>query len=516
MSASTTSTSLFAGNGKWVLLSCIVASSMAFIDSNALGLAMDAIQEDLNATGAQLLWVSNAYLIFLSALILVGGSLGDHFGRKRMFGYGIGLFTFASLLCGVAPTVELLILARALKGIGGALMVPGSLSIISAYFGPRRGEAIGTWSAFSTITTILGPLVGGALVSAGLWRLIFFINLPLAAIALYALSYVPESRDEAAPPQLDILGAFLATLGLGGITYGFIEVAGRGFSDPVILAAFGLGLAGLVGFVVVEGRSSHPMMPLRLFQSRTFSGTNAMTLFLYGALAGALFFYPLNLIQVQGYDPGEAAPTLLPFALLLALMSRNMGRLSDRIGPRLPLTLGSAVVGCGFLLMSLPGLTDGVRDFPTTYLPAILCMGVGMGIVVSPLTAAVMGSVSSHQAGVASGVNNAVARSANVLAIAILGAIALTFFKADLQDRTAEIAMSAEQRAFLGEEAANLAEAEMPPNLSAATQVEVEQQVDLAFVQTFRLTNYIAAGLCFVSALLSFVMVDGGKKQAVD
>lgn len=509
------SNSLLSGDGKWVLLSCILASSMAFIDSNALGLALDAIQTDLGASGAQLLWVSNAYLIFLSALILVGGSLGDHFGRKRIFSYGIGLFTVASILCGFAPTAELLILARALQGIGGAMMTPGSLSIISAYFGPRRGAAIGLWSTFSTVTTIIGPLIGGLLVGQGLWRAIFFINVPLAAISLYALRFVPESRDEHASSQLDYWGSLLATLGLGGITYGFIEVTGRGLSDPLIIGAFTVGIAGLVGFMLVESRSSHPMMPLRLFNSRTFSGTNAMTLFLYGALAGALFFFPLNLIQVQGYEESQAAITLTPFAIVLSAMSYGMGRLSDRIGPRLPLTIGSFVVGCGFLLMTLPNLTDGFSDYPVSYLPAIVCIGIGMGIVVSPLTAAVMGSVSSHQAGIASGVNNAVARSANVLAIAIIGAIALTFFKADLQDRTDSIQMTSEQRAFLEEESGNLATTDVPADLSQTIQAEIEHQIDLAFVQTFRLTNYIAAGLCFISAILSFVMVDSGKKAAV-
>lgn len=495
---------------KWVLLATILASSMAFIDSTALDVASLALQRDLGITGAELLWIINAYTLFLSALILTGGSLGDLYGRKRVFMIGIGLFTAASAACGLAGSAGMLIVARAAQGIGGALMVPGSLAILSASFPPeKRGRAIGTWSTFTTLTTLLGPVLGGWLAGLDLWRVVFFINLPLAVIALAALTRVPESRDSSAGRKIDLPGALLVTLGLAGISYGFTELPAYGLSDPRIGLTLGGGLLALVAFVIVEARSPHPMVPLWLFRSRTFSGTNGLTLFLYAALSAVPFFFILNLQKVQGYEETAAGLAFLPFSVVLTLMSRWAGGLVDRVGARLPLIVGPAVAGLGFLLFALPGLTSGPQDYWTTYFPAVLVLGVGMGITVAPLTTAVMGSAPSEMSGTASGINNAVARTARVLAIAVLGAVALLSFGSGLEARTADLNLNEAAQAALRAEASRLADAAAPAGLPPEQTAAAEQVIDWSFVSTFRLIAVISAALAWMSALLAAVLVEG-------
>src|SRR5215218_7753621 len=317
----TEATSVSPAQGRWVLLATILASSMAFIDSTALNVALPVLQADLHATGAELLWIVNGYLLMLAALIVVGGALGDELGRKRVFAVGIIIFALGSLACGLAPTTGMLIAARIVQGVGGALMIPGSLAIISATFGPARGQAIGTWSAATTIVTVIGPVLGGILADAGLWRGVFLINLPLAVVALVVLArHVPESRNPAGRDSLDYPGATLLALGLAGLTYGFISAPGAGFGDPSVVGTLIGGVAALVVFVIVEARRRHPMVPLGLFRSRTFSGANLLTLFLYGALSVFGFFLSLNLVQAQGYSPAQAGLAFLPFALLLSLL----------------------------------------------------------------------------------------------------------------------------------------------------------------------------------------------------
>ena len=506
-------------NGFWVLLATILASSMAFIDGTALNVALDALQKDLQATGADLLWVVNAYLLSVASLILLGGSLGDRFGRKRIFRLGILIFTISSMVCGLSPNIQILILARAVQGIGGALMVPGSLAIISATFAKDRvGQAIGTWSSFSTITTIGGPILGGILASHGLWRVVFFINVPLAVVALYSLTKVPETRDASAPARLDYLGTVLVALGLAALTYGAIDLGrNNGIAEsPVPLLFLAGGLIAVVAFVIVEARSPNPMVKLSLFGSRTFSGTNLMTLFLYGGLLGATVFLPLNLIQVQGYEAQVAGFTFLPFTLLLAIMSPFMGRVVDRIGPRIPLIVGPAIVGIGFIILSLPGVTAGPNAFWTTYLPGIIGLGIGMGITVAPLTTAVMGAVSSNQAGIASGINNAMARSAQVLAVALLGAVALSTFSTALAARTSTFALPEAAQQALNLEASKLGNAHVPDTLDADTQVNIKQAIQLAFVDTFRRICYIAAVLAWISALISAVLIEKGRLSSTE
>jgi EmrB/QacA subfamily drug resistance transporter len=504
---------------KWVLAATILASGMAFIDGSALNVALPALQADLGVTGSQLLWVINAYALFLSSLIMVGGALGDHYGRKRIFMVGILVFTGASLVCGLSSSIETLIAARVIQGAGGAMMVPGSLAIITASFGEeRRGRAIGTWSMFSTLTFMMGPVVGGWLAGQGLWRLVFFINLPLAVVAVAALLlHVPESRDENVPKRLDFPGALLATLGLAGLTYGFIEAPDAGFNDPRILLALGMGAAALAAFVVVEARSPHPMIPLRLFRSRTFSGANLLTLFLYAALSAAPFFLVLNAVQIQGYSEEAAGFIMLPFAILLTAMSRWAGGLADRVGPRLPLVVGPAITGTGFLLLALPGLTNGPQDYWLSYFPGVVAMGIGIGITVAPLSTAVMGSAPPGSSGTASGINNAVARTAGVLAIAILGAVSLVMFGQSLDNRTRDLPLSDAARLELRAEARNLAAAQPPAVLTDALALEVQAAIRWSFVDTFRLAAVICALLGWLGALLAALTIErkGGNSGGV-
>lgn len=496
--------------GRAVLLATILASSMAFIDSSALDVSASALQLDLGLNGSQLLWVVNAYLLFLSSLILVGGSLGDRYGRKRIFMIGIFLFTAASVACGFAQDANFLIAARAVQGIGGALMVPGSLAIISAYFPPdQRGKAIGTWSTFSTLTTLGGPVLGGWLAGHGLWRAVFFINVPLAAIALYTLvRHVPESRAERAEGRLDIPGAALATIGLAALTFGFLQAPDYGLSDARVLGALALGVVALVAFLMVEARSPNPMMPLRLFRSHTFSGANLLTLFLYAALRVAPFFFTLNLIQVQGYPPEVAGATFLPFSILLALMSRWSGGLIDRIGARIPLIVGPAITALGFALMALPGITAGPEQYWTTYFPSVIALGIGMGITVAPLTTAVMGSAPQGSTGVASGINNAVARTAGVLAVAILGAFAIGIFGSNLDARTNTLDIPEQAKVELREQAPQFGAAMPPASLTAEQAASASEAIKLSFVDTFRLIAGIATVLAALSAVMAALLIE--------
>ena len=499
-------------SGPWILAATILGSAMAFIDGTVVNVALPEIQARLGATAVDAQWIVESYALLLAALILVGGSLGDHYGRRRIFAVGIVLFAASSVWCGLAGSPEQLIVARAVQGVGGALLVPGSLAIISASFEEgRRGRAIGTWSGFSGITAAIGPVLGGYLVENVSWRAAFLINVPLAIVVLWIVfQHVPESRAPDAR-ALDIPGAVLATLGLGGVVFGLIESQAGGFSDPLVLLSLALGATALVAFVLVERRVQEPMMPLSLFRSRNFSGANLLTLFLYAGLGGALYFLPFNLIQVHGYSATAAGSAFLPFVVITFVLSRWAGGLVGRYGAKLPLVIGPTIAAAGFVLFALPG-TGG--SYWTTFFLAIVVMGLGMALVIAPLTTTVMNSVSGRHSGLASGVNNAVSRTGSLLAIPVLGIFVFTTFSASLDARTAELDLPQAARQQLEAEKVDLGGAEVPQGLDGGTATAVERAVDEAFVASFRIAMLVAAGLALASAVAAGILIEG-QGQAV-
>jgi EmrB/QacA subfamily drug resistance transporter len=499
-------------SGPWVLAATILGSAMAFIDSTVTNVALPQIQERLGATATDAQWIVESYALFLSALILVGGSLGDHYGRRRIFSLGVIIFTLASVWCGLSTSPEMLILARAVQGVGGAMLVPGSLAIISASFDEEeRGRAIGTWSGLSGVTTALGPVLGGFLVENVSWRAAFLINVPLAiAVLLIAARYVPESRDPDAR-KLDIAGAAFATLGLGGLVFGLISSAEAGFTDLGVILPLGLGVGALVAFVVRERRTEEPMMPLSLFRSRNFSGANVLTLLLYAGLGGALYFLPFLLIQVHGYSATAAGSSFLPFTIITFVMSRWAGGLVTRFGARLPLMIGPVIAAAGFVLFALPGLGG---SYWTTFFPAIVVLGFGMALVIAPLTTTAMNSVSGSHSGLASGVNNAVSRTAGLLAIPVLGIFVFLVFSGGLDARVQGLDLSEQAQQQLEAEKVNLGGAQVPSDVSEGTAVKIERAIQESFLAGFRLAMFIAAALAVASALAAAVMIEGKARTA--
>ena len=492
--------------GRWVLAAAILASSMAFIDGTVVNVALPFLQTNLHATAIGIQWVVEAYSLFLSALLLVGGSLGDQYGRRRIFNIGVVIFAVASALCGLAGNIEQLIIARSAQGIGGALLVPGSLALISSSFDEKeRGKAIGTWSGFSAITTAIGPVLGGWLVEHWSWRAAFFLNLPLAlAVLVISIWKVPESREKNHHGSLDWLGALLATIGLGGVVYGLIESPRLGFSNHIVLLTLIGGIVALVAFVFNEARARNTMVPLSLFRSRDFSGANILTLFLYAALSGMFFFFTLNLIQIQGYSATAAGAALLPFVGLMFSLSRWSGGLIDRFGARLPLTIGPTIAAIGFILFAIPSLS---RSYWTSFFPAVMVLGLGMAISVAPLTTTVMTAVGEEQAGVASGINNAVSRTAGLLAIAVFGVVMLHAFSQRLASRMDEIQVDEQVKHSVYEQNVKLAALEVPANADAATQEQIKGVVADSFIFGFRVIMFTAAGLALASGASSWFFI---------
>jgi EmrB/QacA subfamily drug resistance transporter len=493
-------------SGPWILAATILGSSMVFIDGTVVNVALPALQTNLNATAVDVQWVIESYALFLAALLLAGGSVGDHFGRKLVFSVGVALFAFASVWCGLAPNIRQLIAARAVQGVGGALLVPGSLAIISASFAQEdRGQAIGTWSGFTAITAAIGPVIGGWLIENVSWRAAFLINAPLAvAVLVLAFLHVPESRDEEDRDGLDWQGATLATVSLGLVVYGLIESSSLSFQNPVVLAALILGVVTSAFFVLVEAQKKHPMLPLTLFRSKNFSGANLLTLLLYAALSGALFFLPLNLIQVQGYTATSAGAALLPFVLIIFALSRWAGRLVKSQGAKLPLVFGPLVAALGFGLFIRPGIGG---SYWITFFPAVVVLGLGMAISIAPLTTTVMNGVEENWAGVASGVNNAVSRMAGLIAVAAFGIVMLQVFNNRFDQRLLDLRVAPEVRRALDAQRIKLAAATVPADLDPIVQTALKRAINESFVSGFRQVMLISAALALLSAFVAWLLI---------
>lgn len=492
-------------SGPWILAVTILGSSMAFIDSTVVNVALPALQANLGGTVTDIQWVVEAYGLLLGALILVGGSLGDLLGRRRMFLAGVALFTAASIACAVASNIHELIWARAVQGLGAAFLVPGSLSIISASFEEKeRGRAIGTWSGFTAITTAVGPVIGGWLIQHASWRWAFFLNVPLAAaVIVLALWRVPESTGDE-PGGIDWLGGLLATVGLGGVSYAFIESASLGWKDPYVCGGMVIGCVALAGFFFVESRVRSPMMPLDLFQSRDFRGANLVTLFLYAALGIFFFLFPLDLIQIQHYSATAAGAAALPLILLVFLLSRWSGGLIARYGARGPLIIGPLIAAAGFLLFAWPSVGG---DYWKTFFPAFVVLGLGLAVSVAPLTTVVMDAVGQNRSGTASGINNAVARVAQLLSIAVLGAAMAGVFAVRLNRDLATLAIPAPALQEIQSNEIRLAALRAPSWLDARDAAAVEASVQQAFVFGFRFVMLTCAALAAASAAFAWVMI---------
>ncbi|MFY0601567.1 MAG: MFS transporter [Cyclobacteriaceae bacterium] len=504
----------FTATQKWTLLSTILASSLVFIDSTALNVALPALQKDLGITGTELLWVVNGYALFLSALLLVGGSLGDLYGRNRIFLIGLTIFSISSFVCGISQSSLQLILARAVQGVGGALLTPGSLSIISSQFGVEgRGKAIGIWSTFSALTAVCGPILGGWLAGIGLWRVIFFLNVPLSIVVFVSMIMkVPESRNPGAN-KLDLPGALLVTLGLAGVTYCLIESSKYGYADFEIVASLVVGVLSLLAFIVVQKYSAHPMMPLHLFKSITFSGGNLLTLFVYGAMGGALFFLPLNLIQIQGYSEINAGMAMLPIIICIAGISPFIGKYVDHKGVRLPLIVGPLISSLGLFFFSLNGITAGPSEYWSTFFISFMLIGAGMGITAAPLTTAVMGAVSEDNSGLASGINNTVSRAAGVLAVALMGAMVMLSFKSSMQSEIAKSDFSDSMKTEIMVESSKLAAAEAPHSLSGEDKVYVKKLLKDSFVGAFNRVVTVASLMTLMGSLMALVFIKDRKRK---
>ena len=482
--------------GRWVLAATILGSSLAFIDGTVVNVALPALQSALGATLADVQWVVESYALTLAALLLTGGSLGDTVGHRKVFAGGVFLFAAASAWCGLSRTIGELVAARAVQGVGAALLVPGSLSLISASFpASTRGRAIGTWSGFTAITAAVGPVLGGWLVEQFSWRWVFFINLPLALVVLAITRWrIPATRASHPDERHDWLGVVLTTAGLGGLVYGLIE------SVPLASLA---GLLLLAVFVVHEYRAPSPMLPLELFRSPSFTGANLLTFFLYAALSGVLFFFPMNLIQVQGYSATQAGAALLPFIVLMFLLSRWSGGLVQRYGARRPLIVGPLIAAAGFALFARPGVGG---SFWSTFFPAVIVLGFGMATSVAPLTTTVMNAVPTDRAGVASGVNNAVSRVAGLVAIAVFGAVLYAAFNRALDQELSALHVPAAVRADIDGQRRNLGAA-------TTTDPAGRAAIERSFIAGYRTVLWVAVAMAIASAASAAVLIERDTRR---
>lgn len=496
----------------WILAATVAASSMAFIDGTVVNVALPALQNEFGADIAGAQWVIEAYALLLAALLLVGGAAGDHYGRRRVFLIGVVLFAAMSAACGLAASLAQLIAARALQGVGAALMVPGSLAIIGASFDAReRGKAIALWSGATSVTSALGPLLGGWLIDHLSWRAAFFLNLPLAAfVVVAALLHVPESKNWRLKSALDWPGALTATLGLAGLVFSLTEFSPKGWNDGIVISALAGGIVMLAIFFLVEGRSKSPMVPLKLFRSKIFLGANLLTLLLYSGLGGGLFFLPLNLVQIQHYSATEAGAALLPFIAITATLSRWAGGLTDRYGARLPLIVGPSIAALAFALFALPAQGG---SYWLTFFPPAVVLGFGMAITVAPLTTAVLNSVQDIYEGAASGINNAASRIAAVLAVALFGAIFALTFNGKLTGELQRTQLAPALQRQIEAQRSRLGAIELPAGIDAKTRAAAQEVTTRSFVSGFRAVMLVSALLALLSAAISFWLIEDRRAR---
>ena len=491
----------------WVIAATSLGSGMAFLDSTVINVALPAVQTNLELSAREVQWVFGAFAVVLAAFLLVGGTLGDRYGRRRIFALGATIFAFASVWCALAPGPTQLIAARAVQGAGGALLVPASLAIVGASFeGRQRAKAIGLWGALSATAMAVGPLLGGWLVEDVSWRAAFLITPAMALVAIpIALRHVPESRDPEAH-RLDLIGAILATTGLGGLVYGLIESSASGYADPVVLAALLLGAFALSMFVFVERRENDPMVPPSLFRSRNFDGANLVTLLFYMSLTGSLYFVPFLMMQVHGYSAFVTGSVFLPFVAMALLLGRLSGYILARFGTKIPLVASSLAAALGYALFAVPGVEHG--SYWTSFFPAMVVQGFGMALAITPLTTVALGSVEGEHSGLASGVNNAAARVAAPLAVAVLGVFIYGAFSANLDARLDSMNLPGQVHAEMEAAKAHLGAAKAPEGVNANTAAHIERAIKESFVAGFRTVMVVCVVLALASALAAALLVE--------
>jgi EmrB/QacA subfamily drug resistance transporter len=501
--------------GRWVLFATILASGMSFLDSTVVNVALPTLQRDFNAKLSAVAWVVDAYVLTLTAFILLGGSFGDLHGRRRALRLGLAVFTMGSMLCGLAPTLLVLDIARGLQGVGGALLVPSSLAILTASFDrSERGRAVGLWASLSGIGAVIGPLAGGLIIGAVSWRGIFFLNLPVALVVLVvALPKVPESDGAQAQRRLDFSGAVLAVLWLAGLTFALIQGSALGWTTPQVVAGFATAGLGFAAFLVVERRVAHPMVSLDIFGDRTFAGVNMATLAIYFALAGAALYLVLDMQQVRGLSALAAGASLLPLTGLLLIGSPYAGRLVDRIGPRLPMTLGPTIAGVGLLIAAA---TAHESSYFASVLPAVIVFAVGLALTVAPLTTAVLSALGPRHAGVASGVNSATSRFGGLVAVAVLPALSLAGFSHALEQRLNEAPLAPSTRALIWSHRADQGALAPPAGLSDADRTFVRVAVRRSFAEGFRWVMVVCAILLFAGGAISFIVLSSPRGTALE
>jgi EmrB/QacA subfamily drug resistance transporter len=491
----------------WVIAAASLGSGMAFLDSTVMNVALPAVQMNLDLSAREVQWVFGAFAVVLAAFLLLGGTLGDHYGRRRIFVVGASIFALASVWCALAPDPTQLIAARAVQGVGGALLVPASLAIVGASFeGRQRAKAIGLWGALSGLAMAVGPVLGGWLVEDVSWRAAFLISPAMALVAIpITLLHVPESRDPEAH-KLDLIGAAIASIALGGLVYGLIESSASGFADPVVLAALLLGAFALSTFVFVERRENDPMVPPALFRSKNFDGANLVTLLFYMSLTGSLYFVPFLMMQVHGYSALVTGSVFLPFVAMALLLGRLGGYIQASFGVKLPLIIASLAAALGYALFAVPGVEHG--SYWTSFFPAMVVQGFGMALAITPLTTVALGSVEAEHSGLASGVNNAAARVAAPLAVAVLGVFLYGVFSTSLDTRLDNMNLSDEVRSEMEATKDHLGAAKAPEGVNAKTAAHLERAVEESFVAGFRTVMIICVGLALVSALAAALLVD--------